>query len=204
MQISSSVFALQKRYRNGDRRFHEPEILGMQVNKPNTYVALDALKVGIVEDNAYFRRLVRAMLGGLGIRQISEATTLAGGWDIVLRNRPDVLFLDWNLDGDDGIGLLDRIRCHPDDYVATLAVVFLSAHTDKRHVLHAARLGANDFIVKPVSARVLYERLRRLTQTRFTYYRRAGRLVPVAGSVAPTAPAELPPVSAKDAGVLFI
>jgi two-component system chemotaxis response regulator CheY len=194
----------KKRSQVEEEALRRAEYSRMQVNKPNTYVALDGLKVGIVEDNAYFRRLVRAMLNGLGIRQIFEATTVVGGWDIVLRSRPDVLLLDWNIDGDDGIRLLDKIRCHPDDEVATLAVVFLSAHTDKRHVLHAARLGANDFIVKPVSARVLYERLRRLTQTRFTYHRRAGRLVPSAGAVAPTTPVELPPAGAKDAGVLFI
>lgn len=179
----------------------------------NTYVALDGLKVGIVEDNAYFRRLVRTMLNGMGIRQIWEATTVAGGWEIVVRNHPDVLLLDWAIDGEDGVRLLDRIRCHADDFIATQAVVFLSAHTDKRHVLHAARLGANDFIVKPVSARVLYERIRRLTQSRFNYYRRGGRLVPIAapvhaGAAVPVVAAKPtpapPPAGDADAGVLFI
>ena len=177
------------------------------------YVAVDGIKVGIVEDNAYFRRLIRTMLNGMGVRQIWEATSVASGWEIVIRNRPDVLLLDWALDGEDGVRLLDRIRCNPDDFIATQAVVFLSAHTDKRHVLHAARLGANDFIVKPVSARVLYDRLRRLTQARFTYYRRAGRLVPIsapAHAAVPPATDEArlakpsPAAGAEDAGVLFI
>jgi two-component system chemotaxis response regulator CheY len=179
----------------------------MTAMTPNTYVALDGLRVGVVEDNAYFRRLIRTMLVGLGIRQVLEAATVAGGWEIVVRSHPDVLLLDWNIDGEDGVRLLDRIRCHPDDFIATQAVVFLSAHTDKRHVMHAARLGANDFIVKPVSARILYDRLRRLTQARFSYYRRGGRLVPIAGPVAAAPPDAAAAPAAKavaDAGVLFI
>ena len=56
----------------------------MSSTAPNTYVALDGLKVGIVEDNAYFRRLIRTMLNGMGIRQVWEGTTVASGWEMVV------------------------------------------------------------------------------------------------------------------------
>ncbi len=147
----------------------------------NTYTALDGLRFGVVDDNAYFRRLVRTMLTGLGVRDIVDATTPEDGWEMLLRHRPDVLLLDWNLGvpGGTGVTLLDRIRTSPDDRIATQAVVFLSAHSDRRHVLSAVRLGANDFIVKPVSARVLYDRVRRLALGQTTYVRRNGRAVPL-------------------------
>lgn len=173
----------------------------------HTYLALDALRIGIVDDNAYFRRLVRTMLSGFGVRQVLEATTVDAAWEIVLRQTPDVLLVDWNLGGEDGIRLLDRIRTHPSDRLATQAVVFLSAHTDKRHVLTAARLGANDFIVKPVSARVLYERLRRLTSTRLAYRRQGDRLVPAMGGPTAARPVAGPGkrvIPEPDAAVTFI
>ncbi|BBE71808.1 response regulator [Oharaeibacter diazotrophicus] len=144
----------------------------------SVFVALDQLRVAVVDDNAYFRRLVRTMLTGLGVRQVVEAATVEEGWQVATQQTPDVLLVDWNLSGQEGGTLLDRIRTHHDLGVATMAVVFVSAHTDKRHVLAAARLGANDFIVKPLSPRVLYERLKRLSTNRIEYVRVGGRLVP--------------------------
>lgn len=178
-----------------------------------TYIALDALRIGVVDDNPYFRRLLRAMLKGMSVQEVIEGQTVAEGWEIASRRTPDILLIDWNLGAEDGIRLLDRIRTHPTDAIATQAVVFLSAHTDKRHVLTAARLGANDFIVKPVSPRVLYERLGRLAKTRIAYRRVGDRLVPemglgghrVAAPPPPPARPAAPPVAADvDAGVHFL
>lgn len=172
-----------------------------------TYTALDGLRLGVIDDNAYFRRIVRSMLGGLGVRQVVEATTMDDGWDLVIRSRPDILLLDWNLGSSgDGAKLLDRIRTSMDESISTLTVVFVSAHSDKRHVLLAARLGANDFIVKPFAPKTLYERLRRQTQSRCTYERRSGRLVPVqftgAFAAPPPAAPRAEPVTAG--GVLYL
>ncbi|WP_075216636.1 response regulator [Mongoliimonas terrestris] len=144
-----------------------------------SYLALDGLRIGLVDDNAYSRRLVRAMLNGFGIRQIVEGATAQDGWDMVVRARPDILLLDWNLPDVDGVALLNRIRTHPSDEIATQYVVFLSAYSGQRQVLTAVRIGANDFIVKPVSPRLLYDRLKRLSTARIGYMRRDGRAVPV-------------------------
>lgn len=156
-----------------------------------TYTALDALRVGVIDDNAYFRRIMRSMLNGMGVRQLLEAANMDDGWDIIVRGNPDIILIDWNLGPNgDGARLVERIRSHADEVVSTMSVIFLSAHSDKRHVLTAVRLGANDFIVKPISAKLLYERLRRQTQVRLTYARRSGRLVPLqpAGMVMPPPP----------------
>ncbi|WP_181705274.1 response regulator [Chthonobacter rhizosphaerae] len=162
-----------------------------------SYLALDGLRIGIVDDNSYSRRLVRTMLTSFGIRQINEAGSITEGWSIVVRFRPDILILDWSLPGGDGVALLDRIRCHPDDEIATQAVVFLSAHSGKRQVLSAVRLGANDFIVKPVSPRLLYDRLKRVVMTRVNYIRRDGRLVPVHTAGMPLAALPAPALVAE-------
>lgn len=167
-------------------------------------MALDGLRFGVVEDNPYFRRIVRTMLGGLGVRRLSEAATAEEGWEMLQREAPDILIVDWHLgSAAGGAALLDRIRRCADDRIATQAVLFLSAHSDKRHVLSALKLGANDFLVKPVSARMLYARIRRLVSSAPAYERRSGRAVPLppgsrGGLRAP--PAALPPPPTRPAG----
>ncbi|WP_181702157.1 response regulator [Chthonobacter albigriseus] len=142
-------------------------------------MSVDALRVGVVDDNAYFRRIVRTILVGMGVKQVLEADCADTGWTLVSSIRPDILLCDWNLGGQNGGQLLERIRSSRDDAVATQLFVFVSAHSDKRHVLLAAKLGANDFIVKPISPRILYDRIRRLVYGRFTYQRLGGRLMPI-------------------------
>ena len=62
-----------------------------------TYVRLDALRVGIVDDSAYFRKLAETMLGAFGVRVILQAATEAEALTMVMTQAPDVLLLDWNL-----------------------------------------------------------------------------------------------------------
>jgi two-component system chemotaxis response regulator CheY len=143
-----------------------------------SYIALDKLVIAIVDDNPFFRRIVRAMLVGFGVRQVIEAATTLEGWRVISTQSPDILLLDWKLSVGDGAKLLNQIRTNPDDAIATMAVMFISAHGDKRHVLMANKLGANDFLVKPISPRILYDRLTRLVASRFVYERRGDRLSP--------------------------
>lgn len=144
-----------------------------------TYVRLDALRVGIVDDSAYFRKLAVTMLTAFGIRVILQAATEAEALSMVMTQSPDVLLLDWNLGtAGNGAALLDLLRCHPDERVSTLAVVMVTAYADKRRMLTAVDLGANDVLVKPLSARRLYERLAELSSARQLYARRGSRLVP--------------------------
>lgn len=144
-----------------------------------TYVRLDALRVGIVDDNSYFRKLAETMVGAFGVRIILQAASEAEAMSMVMTQRPDVLLLDWNLGtAGNGAALLDIIRRHPDPQVSTLAVVMVTAYADKRRMLTAVELGANDVLVKPLNPRRLYERLAELTSARQLYARRNGRLVP--------------------------
>jgi DNA-binding response OmpR family regulator len=159
--------------------------------------SLDLLQVGIVDDNAYFRRITRTMLTGFGVRRVLEAATVTDGWSLVVDGKPDIVMIDWQLgEGTGGgLGLLDRIRTSADDFVATQAVVIVSAYSARRHVMAAIQRGANDFVVKPVSARQLYDRLVRVVRGSGRYVRTNGRLVPVPRSA--TAPVPAPPVAAR-------
>jgi len=151
----------------------------VEPDEHGTYIRLDALRVGIVDDNSYFRKLAETMVSAFGVRVILQAATEAEAMSMVMTQRPDVLLLDWNLgSAGNGIALLDILRRHPDPEVATLAVIMVTAYADKRRMLAAVETGANDVLVKPLQPRRLYERLAEMTSSRHIYARRNGRLVP--------------------------
>lgn len=144
------------------------------------YVGLDALRIAVVDDSPYFRKIALTMLAAFGVRTVLDASTESEAWRLIETERPDLMLIDWNLGtGGNGASLVDRIRCHPDLRVSTLAVILVTAYNSRRRMLEAADLGANSLILKPVSARVLYERLSRFVGQNLLYERRPGRLRPL-------------------------
>src|SRR5262249_35851919 len=68
---------------------------------------------------------------------------------------PDLAVLDVKMPRMDGLELLRRLREQSD-----LPVIFISSKSEEADELHGLRLGADDFIRKPFSQRVLMERIR--------------------------------------------
>lgn len=84
-----------------------------------------------------------------------SAAQVARGGDVLLRHRDiDVLLLDLGLEDTDGFDVLRRLR-----RVTDLPVLVVTARGDERSTVRALRLGADDYLVKPVRLRELLARL---------------------------------------------
>jgi two-component system response regulator ChvI len=76
-------------------------------------------------------------------------------------SQPDLAILDIKMPGMDGMELLRRLREQSD-----LPVIFLTSQAEETDELQGLRLGADDFIRKPFSQRVLIERIKMLLRRR--------------------------------------
>jgi len=126
----------------------------------------------IVDDERTLARAIKAFLTESGY----EAET-AGDAEQALRlletMRPDVVFSDVRLPGMDGIELLRRIR----EFDAAIPVIIMTAHGTIEGAVEAVKLGAFDYLKKPVDLeelRLLADRARENSQLRqeLSYYRR--------------------------------
>jgi DNA-binding NtrC family response regulator len=99
----------------------------------------------IVDDDV---RLAQAIAGALAKLDYDTVTFPDGlsGVAAVRQKQPDAVLLDLMLPDIDGIEVLRRIR----EFAADLPVVMLSGQADFPHVVEAMRLGAYDFLKKPV------------------------------------------------------
>ncbi len=115
-----------------------------------------ALKVLVVDDEPLARARMVALLSkaDAGVQVLAELgdAGAAMGWLEAHPKGADVLFLDIQMPGPDGLRLADKLRAWPHP----LQVVFVTAHTE--HALKAFELQACDYLTKPV-------RLDRLQQT---------------------------------------
>lgn len=78
--------------------------------------------------------------------------------------RPDLILLDQELPGAlGGIEVLTRLQRHFE--LRHLPVIMMTDHPDRQSILRAARLGATDFITKPVKAIMLKQKVARAWQS---------------------------------------
>lgn len=121
---------------------------------------LTKLKVLVVDDSENMRRLVKALLRSFGITQILEASEGAQAFELVQRLNPDLIVTDWRMEPVDGLALTRMLRQSersPDPYIP---VIMMTAYAERIRVLAARDAGVTEFLVKPLSAKSLYSRLR--------------------------------------------
>jgi two-component system, cell cycle response regulator DivK len=102
----------------------------------------------IVEDNDKNMKLVRDIVRHQGHSTL-EATTGEAGVQLATLHRPDLILMDIQLPGIDGIEALRRIRAQP--ALADVPVIAVSASVmpdDQRHIVSS---GFDAFVPKPIS-----------------------------------------------------
>jgi CheY-like chemotaxis protein len=105
-------------------------------------------------------RLVRAYLHDAGY-DLAEASTPAHGLELAHRLRPAAILLDLDLDGEDGLQLLERLKADP--ATRDIPVVIESVLAEQRR---GFLLGASDYLVKPLDRKRLLESMSRHAQAR--------------------------------------
>ena len=119
----------------------------------------DRLRVLVVDDNAHMRKLVVTILQAFGVTQIAEADSADRAWQSLRDTNPDVIVLDWVMEGMSGLDLIRMIRTNPQAPNPFVPVIMLTGHTSLDHVRQARDAGVNEFIAKPVSVKTMMSRL---------------------------------------------
>lgn len=101
-----------------------------------------------VEDEPDLRRDIADELSEAGYAVIEACD----GWealDLLDASRPDLILCDISMPGLSGYDVLRSVRAKGPDYAET-PFVFLSALSDPREIVEGKRLGADDYLVKPI------------------------------------------------------
>jgi two-component system response regulator ChvI len=111
-------------------------------------------KIALVDDDRNILTSVSLTLEAEGY-QVATYTDGASGLEGLTNDRPDLAILDIKMPRMDGMELLRRLRQKTD-----LPVIFLTSKDDEIDELFGLKMGADDFIRKPFSQRLLVERVR--------------------------------------------
>ena len=131
----------------------------MTIDSKTLATLLSATKVLLVDDEPYMRKVVRAMLMSIGVRNIYEANDAPAGLELIRTIAPDAVVLDWEMPGVDGPSFVRAVRS-PDTFpYPAVPIIMLTGHGERRRVVEAVKLGVNEFLLKPVSSKALHDRL---------------------------------------------
>ena len=139
-------------------------------------------KVLCIEDEDDIRQIMVEELSDAGY-EVVEAADGQGGLNAILNQKPDLVISDIGMPVMDGHDLLEVLRSdHPD--LADMPFIFLTALADRNCIVKSKKLGADDYLTKPVDFEVLFATIEsRLNQVERMNSRKERQFVKIYRSV---------------------
>jgi two-component system, cell cycle response regulator len=120
-----------------------------------------AKKILSVDDSRTIRLIVAKAFRSYDC-QVCEACNGEEGLAAAARERPDLILLDVTMPVMDGVTMLTKLK--EDGELKSIPVIMLTAESGRDNVLHIARLGVRDYLVKPFKEEQLLEKAGRVFQ----------------------------------------
>ncbi|GAB4187059.1 MAG: response regulator transcription factor [Simkaniaceae bacterium] len=114
-------------------------------------------RILLIEDEEDIASLIKLQAELSGYKLHVEVDGL-NGYRAVERERPDLVILDVMLPGLNGFDVCRRIKNHPE--LKNIPVIMLTAKDKELDVVLGLELGADDYVAKPFSPKVLFSRIK--------------------------------------------
>jgi DNA-binding response OmpR family regulator len=137
-------------------------------------MALEHISALILDDNAHMRGLVRVILAGFGVRRIEEAADCAEAMTQIASGDIDMAFVDMKLAGQSGLEFCHSVRNSPGSPDIYLPLIMITAYSERNRVLDAINVGVDEFLVKPVRAVDVANRVNAIIERRRPFVKCGG------------------------------
>lgn len=114
-------------------------------------------RILVVEDEEDIAHLVQLQGELNGYKMLVESDGI-NGLRTAIREKPDLVLLDIMLPGQSGLDVCRKIKSHSE--TKDIPVIMLSAKTEEIDVVLGLELGADDYVAKPFSPKILFSRIK--------------------------------------------
>ena len=116
-------------------------------------------KVLIVEDESDIRELIHFHLYK-NKYEVFEANNGSDAMEICFSQKPDLVLLDIMIPGIDGLEVCKKLKAN--EITREIKIIFLSAKGSEEDIVKGLELGAEDYVTKPFSPKVLMARVKNI------------------------------------------
>jgi len=120
-------------------------------------------RILLVEDDPALRKLLKDALPE-SIFVIDIAETGREGLDMIVKRKPDLILLDWNLPDLNGFEVCKYIKQNKD--CAHIPIIMVTAYSELNRKVSALDVGADDYITKPFEIEELIARVKAVLRRR--------------------------------------
>lgn len=114
-------------------------------------------KIVLVEDEEDIADLIKIQAELAGYKLLTEYDGL-NGFRLIEKEMPDLVILDIMLPGISGLDICRKMKSNPQ--LSKIPVIIISAKSEELDVVLGLELGADDYVAKPFSVKVLLSRIR--------------------------------------------
>lgn len=119
----------------------------------------------VVDDFATMRKIVKKVLAELGYTNVEEAEDGKPAFELVKKaadsGQPfQFVISDWNMPGMSGLDLLKS--CKADPRFKDMPFMLVTAESEQKNIVEAAKAGVSDYVVKPFNGATLKAKLERV------------------------------------------
>ncbi|NUN05660.1 MAG: response regulator [Bdellovibrio sp.] len=119
----------------------------------------------VVDDFATMRKIIKKVLNELGYTNVEESDDGKNALPMIHAahdaGQPyGFVISDWNMPGMQGIDLLKA--CKADPRHKSMPFMLVTAESEQKHILEAAKAGVSDYVVKPFNSATLKAKMERV------------------------------------------
>lgn len=120
---------------------------------------LAALNILLVDDNPHMRMIAGAILKSAGAKNIQEVEHGAKALEVMRHFPADLAIVDFNMFPLDGVAFTRLIRNSEQSPNPYLPIIMMTGHSERSRVQEARDAGVTEFVVKPITAKAMLERI---------------------------------------------
>jgi two-component system, OmpR family, alkaline phosphatase synthesis response regulator PhoP len=114
-------------------------------------------RILLIEDEEDIAALIKLQAEASGYKMHVEVDGI-NGYRAIEREKPDLVVLDIMLPGQNGFDVCRKIKSNPE--LRTIPVIILTAKGEELDMVLGLELGADDYVAKPFSPKVLFSRIK--------------------------------------------
>ena len=120
---------------------------------------LEALSILIVDDSKHMCELISTMLRAFGVVHTAACQDVNSALTHLRQHNVDIVITDFALPATNGVEFVHQLRWNSQSPAPFVPVLMVTGYSDRVRVESARDAGINEFLVKPVTPRALFDRL---------------------------------------------
>jgi CheY-like chemotaxis protein len=126
---------------------------------PGDRLNLERLNFLVVDDNIQSLDIIGQALVGYGVRNIFKCQTAKDAREVIERTTVDCMIADAQMPDEDGYSLVRWVRGEASEPNRFMPIIICTGHTRMSQIMHARDCGAHFMVAKPITPKVLLERI---------------------------------------------